>query len=112
LPGANERLNQVADALKEQPDRAVTIYGYTDSQGADDYNVKLSEKRADSVKEYLVGRGLDGSSIKAVGKGKADPVATNATAEGRANNRRVEIVLAPKGEPGSDKSPPTSSPQR
>ncbi len=94
LPGASERLNQVADALKES-DRDVTIFGFTDSQGADDYNQKLSEKRAESVRTYLLGRGIAADRIKAVGKGKADPVGDNKTTEGRANNRRVEIVLAP-----------------
>ncbi len=96
LPGAAERLNQVADALKEQPERSVTVYGYTDSQGNDSYNMTLSQKRADSVRTYLIGRGIPTDVIVAEGKGKADPVATNATADGRANNRRVEIVLAPK----------------
>ncbi|MFO0675946.1 MAG: OmpA family protein [Polyangiaceae bacterium] len=95
LPTAAERLNQVADALKEQPDRSVTVLGFTDSQGNDDYNMKLSQRRAESVRSYLVSRGIPTDTIQAVGRGKADPVASNANAEGRANNRRVEVVLAP-----------------
>jgi outer membrane protein OmpA-like peptidoglycan-associated protein len=94
LPGASERLNQVAEALQAQPDKKVTIFGYTDSQGDASYNMTLSDKRAASVRQYLVDRGVDSSRIRSMGKGKADPVADNATAEGRANNRRVEIVLA------------------
>jgi outer membrane protein OmpA-like peptidoglycan-associated protein len=94
LPSALERLNQVADAVKEQPDREITVFGHTDAQGADDYNVRLSERRAQSVREYLVSRGVDSAKIRAVGKGKAEPIADNKSAEGRANNRRVEIVLA------------------
>jgi len=94
LPTAHERLNQVADALKEQPERALTVYGYTDSQGKDDYNIALSQRRAESVRSYLVGRGVETDRIKAVGKGKDEPVADNKNAEGRANNRRVEIVVA------------------
>jgi len=93
LPGASERLNQVADALKEQPDRDVTVFGFTDSQGNDAYNQSLSEKRAASVRSYLIEHGVSADKIKSVGKGKADPVADNASAEGRANNRRVEIVI-------------------
>lgn len=95
LPNANEKLNQVADALKETPDRIVTVYGFTDSQGDDAYNMKLSERRAESVRNYLVGRGLAADTIKSVGKGETEPVADNKNPEGRANNRRVEIVVPP-----------------
>ena len=93
LPGANERLNQVADALKEETDRSITVYGFTDSQGTDAHNMQLSQKRAESVRNYLVSRGIDASRVKSEGRGKADPVADNKSPEGRANNRRVEIVL-------------------
>lgn len=93
LPGAHERLNQVADALKEDPERPITVLGFTDAQGTDAHNMTLSEKRAESVRNYLVSKGVDASRVKSEGRGKADPVADNKSPEGRANNRRVEIVL-------------------
>ena len=93
LPGAHERLNQVADAIKEDTERPVTVFGFTDAQGTDAHNMTLSEKRAESVRNYLVSRGVDASRVKSEGKGKADPIADNKSPEGRANNRRVEIVL-------------------
>lgn len=93
LPGASERLNQVAEALKAQPDGDITVMGFTDSQGSDAYNQTLSEKRAASVRQYLVEHGVPAEKIKSIGKGKADPVADNTSPEGRANNRRVEIVI-------------------
>jgi len=95
LPTAAERLDQVADALKEQTDRQVTVLGFTDSRGVASHNQTLSESRAQSVRNYLISRGIPAEQISAVGKGPSDPVADNASAEGRANNRRVEIVLAP-----------------
>ncbi len=98
LAGAHERLNQVADALKEDADRSVTVLGFTDSQGADAHNMTLSQKRAESVKTYLASRGIDGTRLKAEGRGKADPIADNKSPEGRANNRRVEIVLGKAAE--------------
>jgi OmpA-OmpF porin, OOP family len=66
--------------------------GYTDSIGSDAYNEKLSQRRAEAVKQYLVQKGVDPSRIAVRGLGKTNPVATNATAEGRAENRRVEII--------------------
>jgi outer membrane protein OmpA-like peptidoglycan-associated protein len=95
LASAKTKLNQVADSLK-QDGNEITILGHTDSQGQDDYNVKLSLRRAESVREYLVSRGVDSARIKADGKGKTEPIADNASPEGRANNRRVEIVLGAK----------------
>ena len=97
LGTAQERLNQVAEVLKEQPELNFTVIGHTDSQGGDDYNLQLSQKRADAVRDYLVSRGVDSSHIRSVGRGKNEPIADNASAEGRANNRRVEIVLSSKG---------------
>jgi outer membrane protein OmpA-like peptidoglycan-associated protein len=91
LPGAESRLNQVVDALS---DRNVMVEGHTDSQGSEEYNLRLSQRRADAVRDYLVHRGCDVGRIQAHGIGEARPIADNATAEGRANNRRVEIVLA------------------
>lgn len=92
LPASQGRLDEVAKALKEDK-RNITIVGHTDSQGADDYNVKLSQARADSVRKYLSTHGVPENRVRAEGMGKAQPIADNASPEGRANNRRVEIIL-------------------
>jgi outer membrane protein OmpA-like peptidoglycan-associated protein len=86
-------LNELADYLKTIPAFSLTLEGHTDSQGDDDYNLKLSEKRAISVKKYLVNKGVEESRIKAVGYGETKPIADNATAEGRNKNRRVEFII-------------------
>lgn len=102
LPSARRRLDEVAEALKNIEDRSFVIEGHTDSVGSDEDNRSLSERRALAVKDYLLSRGVDASRIRAEGKGETAPVETNATAEGRANNRRVEIVvLKPTGETGT-----------
>jgi outer membrane protein OmpA-like peptidoglycan-associated protein len=94
LPIAKDRLNQVAESLKGlDDDKLVSIEGYTDSRGADDMNMKLSQDRANTVKDYLVSQGVKPEKVRSVGRGEASPVASNDTAEGRANNRRVEIVI-------------------
>jgi outer membrane protein OmpA-like peptidoglycan-associated protein len=93
MPGAQARLDQVADALLTSPGRNVLVEGFTDSQGSDQYNMDLSQRRADAVRGYLVQRGYDGTRIQGRGIGEGRPVADNATAEGRANNRRVEIIV-------------------
>jgi outer membrane protein OmpA-like peptidoglycan-associated protein len=93
LTGAQSRLDQVADALLASPNRNVLVEGYTDSQGAEDYNRDLSQHRADAVRDYLLHRGYPSGRIQARGIGEGSPIADNATAEGRANNRRVEIIL-------------------
>jgi outer membrane protein OmpA-like peptidoglycan-associated protein len=93
LPAAQNRLNQVADALMETKERKLTVEGHTDSQGSSSYNQDLSQKRADAVRSYLISRGYPGDLIQAHGIGKDRPIANNATAEGRANNRRVEIIV-------------------
>ena len=94
LPIAQEKLNQVAEALKAS-EQQITIEGHTDSVGSDTENQGLSQRRADAVREYLVSRGIPAERIRAAGIGEARPVADNMSAEGRANNRRVEIILAP-----------------
>jgi outer membrane protein OmpA-like peptidoglycan-associated protein len=94
LPIAAERLNEVADALNLDENRSVTVFGFTDSTGDATHNQTLSEQRAEAVRDYLIARGVSKDRLTAVGKGPSDPVATNGTAEGRANNRRVEIVIA------------------
>jgi len=84
-------LDNVAGSLKDWPDVKVEVAGFTDSKGADGYNLTLSQKRAQAVVEYLGGKGVDRSRLKAKGYGKANPVADNGTDEGRAKNRRVEL---------------------
>ena len=92
LPTAQSRLDQVADALVARG-RAAIVEGYTDSSGSQAGNVQLSRLRAESVRTYLVSRGVPGAKISARGMGPDRPVAANTTAEGHANNRRVEIVV-------------------
>jgi outer membrane protein OmpA-like peptidoglycan-associated protein len=98
LPSAQDRLNHVAEALLATKERKLTVDGYTDSQGSSSFNLELSQRRADAVRNYLVSRGYPAELVVAVGVGKDSPVADNKTAEGRANNRRVEIIVdhAPK----------------
>lgn len=94
LPLAKDRLNEVATALKELDDNQVAVVqGYTDSRGADDANMKLSQARADAVRDYLLSQGVKPERLRSEGHGEERPVASNDTAEGRANNRRVEIVI-------------------
>lgn len=93
LPAAQNRLNQVADALMETKERKLTIEGHTDSQGSSSYNQQLSQQRADAVRSYLISRGYPADLIQAQGIGEDRPVSDNANAEGRANNRRVEIII-------------------
>jgi outer membrane protein OmpA-like peptidoglycan-associated protein len=93
LPDAKKRLDQVAQALNETKGSALVIEGHTDNQGSDTFNQSLSEKRAQAVKDYLVKAGYDSSLIQVSGLGEANPVADNTSPEGRANNRRVEIIV-------------------
>ena len=93
-PESKEALHVVAQILKEQPGKKVKIVGYTDNIGSDEYNLRLSLQRAQSVADYLIYvEGVESSRIEIEGRGKADPVADNSTEEGRAKNRRVEIML-------------------
>ncbi|HEX4336909.1 MAG TPA: OmpA family protein [Polyangiaceae bacterium] len=96
LPSAQLKLNDVATALiKEDPLSKMVVEGHTDSQGGASYNQDLSQHRADSVRNYLVERGVAGDRISAQGFGSTRSIADNTSADGRANNRRVEIVVAP-----------------
>ena len=92
-PGAREKLAKVSGILLAHPGLTMQIEGHTDSVGSDAFNVRLSEQRADSVRDFLGEQGVSLSSVTAQGFGKAEPVATNDTAEGRQRNRRVEIVV-------------------
>ncbi|MBN1773246.1 MAG: OmpA family protein [Deltaproteobacteria bacterium] len=93
LPEALSRLGQVADALLASRERGLTIEGHTDSRGSDSDNLDLSQRRADAVRNYLVQRGYEIDLIQAHGLGEGRPIADNNGAEGRANNRRVEIII-------------------
>jgi flagellar motor protein MotB len=92
LPSARRRLNEVAEALKKTQSPLV-IEGHTDSQGPAELNEELSYNRAEAVRDYLADRGVDSSRIRTEGRGESEPVASNKSPEGRANNRRVEIVI-------------------
>ena len=94
-PGFYGPLNDVAATLVEFPSTAVDIIGHASSDGADDYNMTLSQQRAQSVRTYLVGRGTQAVRINDIGMGEAQPIADNYAHEGRAANRRVEIHLTP-----------------
>lgn len=95
LPGAEERLGDIAEALKAQDDREIVVEGHTDSQGSAASNQGLSRRRARSVASFLISRGVPGDQIRTEGLGLTRPVADNGSAEGRANNRRVEIIVKP-----------------
>ncbi len=98
LPQAQAKLSEVATVLSQQdPDSKIRVLGYTDSQGTESFNMQLSRDRADAVRTYLVSHGIAADRISSDGFGPANPVADNANAEGRADNRRVEIVVSPKG---------------
>jgi outer membrane protein OmpA-like peptidoglycan-associated protein len=93
LPGAQTQLDKVADALKTQAEHHFVVEGHTDNQGTDAVNQELSKKRAEAVRQYLIVRGVSPEAISAVGWGPTKPVAENKTIEGRAMNRRVEIII-------------------
>ena len=90
-PDADGALQQILDALTERPDATVTIEGHTDSDGSDDYNLDLSDRRAAAVVTWLTDRGIDAGRMTAVGKGEAEPIADNETTAGKAANRRTEV---------------------
>lgn len=91
---ARERLARISGIVLAYPDLRLEIDGYTDSVGSDEYNQTLSDKRAEAVRDYLVGSGVSMNNVVARGMGKADPVADNSTAQGRQLNRRVEMIVS------------------
>jgi outer membrane protein OmpA-like peptidoglycan-associated protein len=93
-PAAREKLAKVAGIISGHPGLRLAVEGYTDSVGSDDYNQKLSEQRGESVRDYLTKEGVQGGSVTSKGFGKAEPVASNDTAAGRQQNRRVELVVS------------------
>lgn len=86
-------LDELANTMMESPSWTLRIIGHTDNVGKDDFNMDLSLRRANSVKKYLVSKGVNESIITSEGKGETMPIATNDTKEGRALNRRVEFVI-------------------
>jgi outer membrane protein OmpA-like peptidoglycan-associated protein len=93
LSPAFPRLDKLAEFLRQYPDRRLLIEGYTDSVGSDSYNLELSQRRAEAVRLALIQRGIDPGRIAIRGYGESYPVADNANTEGRALNRRVEVVI-------------------
>jgi outer membrane protein OmpA-like peptidoglycan-associated protein len=93
-PGADLSLDRLATFMKSRPQTKIVVEGHTDSVGSDAYNDALSQRRADAVANALLTRGVPGDDIRAIGRGKSYPVATNDTQAGRQQNRRVEIVFS------------------
>jgi outer membrane protein OmpA-like peptidoglycan-associated protein len=91
-PESMGTLNMIVQVLKDNPEIKFEVGGHTDADGADDYNLRLSQQRADAVKDQLVKMGVDASRLTAKGYGESKPISDNATPEGKANNRRVEFV--------------------
>ena len=92
-PAAKANLDKLVPVFNQYPDTNIQIFGYTDSTGSAEFNLRLSDQRAISVEKYLESKGLNMSRFKMVGMGIADPIATNETPEGRSQNRRVEFAI-------------------
>ena len=90
---AKANLDKLFTVLQENADTNINIYGYTDSKGTDEYNLGLSERRAQAVKNYLTTKGLASSRLISIGMGEKEPIASNDTEAGRAQNRRVEFAI-------------------
>ena len=94
-PAARESIAQAAEVLVKYPDTYITVEGHTDSTGATEYNQKLSEWRADAVRDMLMRDGVPASRVSIKGYGESDPIADNSTPEGRQSNRRVQLEIRP-----------------
>ena len=97
-PGAQRSIDQIADFLNEHPERNVQIEGFTDSQGSSDFNLELSQRRADAVAMAIIQRGIQGQRVRAMGYGEDFPVASNVDAGSRQLNRRVEVIVSKDGQ--------------
>jgi len=95
-PGAIDGLTQVADVLNRYPETTIVVKGYTDSTGTEAYNQELSERRAKSVANFMIGKGVDAGRVTSIGFGEQFPIAGNDTEAGRQQNRRVELEIIPK----------------
>jgi len=93
-PGAREKLAKISGIVLAYPSLSLEAEGHTDSVGSESSNLRLSENRANSVREFLIGQGIAGSSIGFRGLGEDQPVSTNDTSAGRQQNRRVELVVS------------------
>ncbi len=111
-PGARERLAKVSGIILAYPSLRLAIEGHTDSVGGDEYNQNLSERRADSVRDYFVQQGIAAASITAQGFGKTEPIASNDTPEGRQQNRRVELVVSGDAIGNTAQNPAPATAQR
>ncbi|MEM7744575.1 MAG: OmpA family protein [Pseudomonadota bacterium] len=100
-PQFQSSLDQVAQTFQKYPESFIDVIGHTDSQGSEQYNQALSERRASSVSSYLTSRGVNQARLSAYGRGELEPVDTNDTPEGRAANRRVELRVTPATQPTS-----------
>jgi len=118
-PDAREKLAKISGILLAYPGLKLQVEGYTDNVGSDEYNQKLSEQRAEGVKDYLVSQGVAENAVSSQGYGKSNPVADNSTSAGRAQNRRVQLVVSgaaigiQEGQPGpkgADSAPPPPPP--
>jgi OOP family OmpA-OmpF porin len=96
-PESISELERVVKFMGDVPFATALIEGHTDSVGSDDYNLKLSDRRAKAVFDYLASRGVDPGRVKSIGKGETAPIADNATAEGRQENRRVMLIRTDTG---------------
>ncbi|MDY6942719.1 MAG: OmpA family protein [Pseudomonadota bacterium] len=92
---AERTYERLAQVLKAYPKTIVHVVGHTDNSGREEYNMALAQRRADGVAGFFVGQGLDGLRLRTEGRGPAEPIADNATARGRRENRRVDIVIRP-----------------
>jgi hypothetical protein len=117
-PAAREALAKLSGIVLSHPGLKLAIDGYTDSVGSDAFNQTLSEKRAQGVSDYLVSQGIDAGDVTATGFGKDNPVASNSTAAGRQQNRRVEIIISGEvigteigGSTPADQTPAQSMPE-
>jgi outer membrane protein OmpA-like peptidoglycan-associated protein len=104
-----QNLGRLAAFLKDYPDRAVLVEGHTDNTGSDEYNQSLSERRAESVRSFLISDGVDAQRVLARGYGKSYPIAGNDSAAGRQLNRRVEIVILKAGQSPEGRLRPAAS---
>lgn len=96
LPGAQPELQRVSDVLRQYPETTIQVSGHTDNQGSEVYNQQLSERRAQAVRDAIVGMGVDPARITVIGYGESRPIASNDTAAGRTQNRRVEVRIVPR----------------